>query len=247
MCQPKQTLTCGSGSPSNCKASAISASGYSAGRIVRIDNGRPVRRSGDKHSCPNGWKIWSPRNKNDWTIVYNAMKKNINNYPKKPHFIIDVTRPANGCGGCTKYAMKSTTAQQGSWRTTDRSAWWLRDARYNEPNGDYHANCYLHIYDVNPNNVRFNDANCGHYSTEYLCQSTKGRRRRAEALPTLDLVRADRQMKEFPQLEAINLSENFISSFPGVPRRSEVPQKEGERGGLLKIDNTDGPSLHNHG
>merc|ERR1712032_438412 len=163
MCQPKQTLKCGSGSPGNCKASAISASGYSAGRIVRIDNGRPVRRSGDKHSCPPGMKIWSPRNKNDWTIVFNAMGKNINNYPKKPHLIVDVTRPANGCGGCTKYAMKSNVAQQASWKTTDGSAWWLRDAKYNEPNGDYHANCYLHVYDVNPNNVRFNDGNCNYY------------------------------------------------------------------------------------
>merc|ERR1712178_519440 len=92
------------------------------------------------------------------------------NYPKKPHFIVDVTRPANGCGGCTKYAMKSSTAQQGSWTTTDGSSWWLRDAKYNEPNGDYHANCYLHIYDVNPNNVRFNDGNCNYASTDYLCQ-----------------------------------------------------------------------------
>merc|ERR1711959_42423 len=149
-----------------------------------------------------------------------------------------------GCGGCTKYAMRSNTAQQGSWRTKDGSAWWLRDARYNEPNGDYHANCYLHIYDVNPNNVRFNDGSCAYYSTEYMCQPNKGRRRRAEALSTLDLMPADRQMKEFPNPEAINLSENFISSFPG---RSEVPQKEGERGGVLKIDSTDGPSLHNHG
>merc|ERR1711959_529242 len=166
----QQALKCRSGSASNCKTSTIKTPKYSAGNLVRIHNGRRVRKSTEAHSCPNGWKIWSPRNKNDWTIVHGAMKKNINNYPKKPHFIVDVTRPANGCGGCTKYAMKSTTAQQGSWRTKDGSAWWLRDARYNEPNGDYHANCYLHIYDVNPNNVRFNDGNCNYYSTEYLCQ-----------------------------------------------------------------------------
>merc|ERR1719261_2354120 len=245
--KPAIPTKCRSGSPGNCKLTNIHVPGYSPGALVRIHNGRRIRKSTETHSCPVGYKVWSPRNKNDWTIVYNAMKKNINNYPKKPHFIIDVTRPANGCGGCVKYAMKSTTAQQGSWRTTDRSAWWLRDARYNEPNGDYHANCYLHIYDVNPNNVRFNDGSCSYYSTEYLCQPMKGHRRRAEALPTLDLVRADRQMKELPNLEADNLSENFISSFPGVPMHSEVPQKEGDRGGLLKIDSTDEPSLHNHG
>merc|ERR1712151_231111 len=172
LCQPKAKIPtkCRNGSPSNCKVTNLAVKGYSPGGLVRIHNGRRVRKSTEVDSCPDGWKVWSPRNKNDWTLVYNRMGKNINNYPKKPHFIVDVTRPANGCGGCTKYAMKSTTAQQGSWRTKDGSAWWLRDARYNEPNGDYHANCYLHIYDVNPNNVRFNDGNCNYYSTEYLCQ-----------------------------------------------------------------------------
>merc|ERR1712048_803337 len=167
------TIKCRAGSPSNCKTSTINVPGYSAGNIVRIHNGRRVRKSTETDSCPTGYKIWSPRNKADWTRVYNALGKNIKNYPQKPHFIVDVTRPANGCGGCTKYAMKSSTAQQGSWRTKDGSAWWLRDAKYNEPNGDYHANCYLHIYDVNPNNVRFNDGNCNYYSTEYMCQKVQ--------------------------------------------------------------------------
>merc|ERR1712151_898464 len=175
LCQPKAKIPtkCRNGSPSNCKVTNLAVKGYSPGGLVRIHNGRRVRKSTEVDSCPDGWKVWSPRNKNDWTLVYNRMGKNINNYPKKPHFIVDVTRPANGCGGCTKYAMKSTTAQQGSWRTKDGSAWWLRDARYNEPNGDYHANCYLHIYDVNPNNVRFNDGSCAYYSTEYLCQKVQ--------------------------------------------------------------------------
>ena len=163
-------MKCRSGSPSNCKITTYNVKGYSPGGLAKVHNGRRVRRSTETDSCPNGWKVWSPRNKNDWTLVYNSFKKSINNYPKKPHFIIDVTRPANGCGGCTKYAMKSSTSQQGSWKTTDGSDWWLRDAKYNEPNGDYHANCYLHVYDVNPNNVRFNDGSCGYYSTEYLCQ-----------------------------------------------------------------------------
>merc|ERR1712025_1071930 len=96
--------------------------------------------------------------------------KNIKNYPNGPHLIVDVTRPKNGCGGCTRYAMKSGVSQQGEWTTRDSSSWWLRDGKYNEPNGDYHANCYLHVYDVNPNNVRFNDGSCGYYSKTYLCQ-----------------------------------------------------------------------------
>merc|ERR1712187_610447 len=164
---------CGPGSPSNCKISQISVPGYSPGQLVRVDNGRRVRRSTEADSCPTGWKIWSPRNKNDWTIVYNALGKNIARYPRTHHLLVDVTRPANGCGGCTRYPMRYATAQQRSWRTTDGSQWWLRDSRYNEPNGDYHANCYLHIYDVNPNNVRFNDGSCSYHSNAYLCQPKK--------------------------------------------------------------------------
>ena len=142
---------------------------------MRISNGLKVSKSTDKNSCPSGWKIWSPRNKNDWTIVYNAMGKNLKNYPQKPHLIVDVTRPADKCGGCTGSAMKSTTPQQRSWTTTDGSAWWLRDSRFNEPNGDYQANCYLQLYDVNPNNVGFNDYKCGFSSSDYLCQKSAPR------------------------------------------------------------------------
>jgi len=161
---------CGPGSASNCKVTKVSVKGYSAGDLYRVDNGRQVRRSTETDSCPSGYKIWSPRNKNDWTLVYNALGKNIKNYPNGPHLIVDVTRPKNGCGGCTSYAMKTGVSQQGEWTTRDSSNWWLRDAKYSEPNGDYHANCYLHVYDVNPNNVRFNDGSCGYYSKSYLCQ-----------------------------------------------------------------------------
>jgi len=161
---------CRPGSSGSCRVVKINVAGYSPGQLVRIYNGRGVRRSTDTDSCPNGWKVWSPRSKTDWTRVYNALGKNINNYPKRPHLIVDVTRSGNGCGGCTRYPMRYATPQQRSWRTKDGSTWWLRDSRYNEPNGDYHKNCYLHFYDVNPNNVRFNDGNCNYYSSEYLCQ-----------------------------------------------------------------------------
>ena len=153
----------------------VKVTGYSAGGVVRVTKGKRVAKSTQANSCPSGYKIWSPRNKNDWTLVYNALGKNIKNYPKAPHLIVDVTRGANGCGGCQKYAMKSGVSKQSSWRTKDGSDWWLRDSKYNEPNGDYHANCYLQVYDVNPSNVRFNDGKCGHSSDTYLCQPNKKR------------------------------------------------------------------------
>ena len=163
-------VQCASGSPKDCKVENLKVTGYSAGGVVRVTKGKKVTKSTQANSCPSGWKIWSPRNKNDWTLVYNALGKNIKNYPRKPHLIVDVTRGANGCGGCTKYAMKSGVSQQSSWKTTDGSDWWLRDSKYGEPNGDYHANCYLDVTNVDPNDVRFNDLNCGHSAEDYLCQ-----------------------------------------------------------------------------
>ena len=70
--------------------------------------------------------------------------------------------------------MNSGVSQQSSWHTDDGAPWWLRDSKFNEPNGDYHANCYLHVYKVDPNDVQFNDANCAHSSTDYMCQPVKG-------------------------------------------------------------------------
>ena len=168
-------VSCLAGSPSNCKVTNVPVSGYSAGKVIRVTNGLKVSKSTEKNSCPSGWKIWSPRNKNDWTLVYNALGKNIANYPKAPHLLVDVTRSANGCTGCKDYAMKSTIIEQILWKTSDGSAWWLRDSKYNQPSGNYHANCYLSIQAVDPNNVIFDDNDCGHSSTDYLCQSIESK------------------------------------------------------------------------
>merc|ERR1712051_712969 len=177
-CNAKQKLAltvadrmeCNKGSAKNCVVKAVNVKGYSAGKLVRVDNGLKVSKSTQKNSCPAGYKIWSPRSKQDWTSVYNAMGKNTKKYPQKPNLIIDVTSNKKGCGGCAKFAMKSGVKQQNMWKTSDGSKWWLRDTKYNEPNGDYHANCYLHVSNANPNDVRFNDQDCKIMSTAYLCQ-----------------------------------------------------------------------------
>merc|ERR1712176_752535 len=92
LCQPKAkpapVLKCNNGSPKNCAVKDLKVSGLSAGKLLRVDNGFKVSKSTMKNSCPAGYKIWSPRNKNDWTRIYNAMSKK------------------NGCGGCNKFAMK---------------------------------------------------------------------------------------------------------------------------------------------
>ena len=165
--------SCSAGSPENCQVTDVSVSGYSAGNVTRVANGLKVSKSTDKNSCPSGWKIWSPRNKDDWTLVYNALGKGFENYPQNPSLIVDVTRSQNGCGGCKDYAMNSGVSAQSSWKTSDGSAWWLRDSKYNEPSGNYYANCYLAVLGVDPNNVKFDDRKCKASSTEYLCQAVQ--------------------------------------------------------------------------
>jgi len=92
-------------------------------------------------------------------------------WPANPFLIVDITRNENGCGGCSS-AMNSDNSAQSSWTTTDGSPWWLRDSNYGEPNGDYHANCYLYVHGTNnPEALYFNDANCLYHSSSYLCQT----------------------------------------------------------------------------
>ena len=154
------------GNPSNCLLSKVALKGaYSGGKLIKVTNGLRVSKSTQQNSCPKGYKIWSPQSQQDWQTAIAST-----DIPGAPHVIVDVTRASNGCGGCTKYPMNSDVPQQSSWVTSDGSPWWLRDKNYNEPNGDYHANCYLHIYKTDPNDVRFNDGSCGYSSSSYLCQ-----------------------------------------------------------------------------
>merc|ERR1719379_1705830 len=129
-----------------------------------------VRRSADKSSCPLGTKLFSPRSRQDWdTFIKSAEPL------RAPNWIVDVTRPQNGCGGCTRYSMNAETSQQSTWRTQDGSPWWLRSTRYNEPNGDYHANCYLDLWHTpkNPDAITWNDGSCSYHSKSYYCQPKK--------------------------------------------------------------------------
>merc|ERR1719197_2107930 len=185
-CQPiSVSLRPKSGSPKSCKCSRVELSGkYLAGVLVACKQCLAVRKSTQKNSCPNGMKIFSPASRGDWkTVLASAPAL------RAPHFIVDVTRPQNGCGGCKKYAMKSSTPQQATWRTSDGSPWWLRSTPYNEPNGDYHANCFLNMHGnpTSPDTLHFNDHNCAYHSRSYYCQPTRAnknyggfhRRRRA--------------------------------------------------------------------
>jgi hypothetical protein len=161
------------GSPSGCKCSKVGLKGqYSAGALLMCEKCLTVSKSKDKDSCPVGTKIFSPSNLADWKTLFDSVP-NAKSKVAAPHFIVDVTRPQNGCGGCTRNAMNSGNKKQSTWRTSDGTAWWFRaDGRtYNEPNGDYSANCYLDLWhSPTPTNIVWNDGNCNYKSKSYYCQ-----------------------------------------------------------------------------
>merc|ERR1740127_20785 len=165
------SLKAASGSPKSCKCKRVSLNGpYSAGPMVKCTGCRDVRASNQKNSCPIGTKLFSPASKSDWQSFFGSAGSLY-----APHWIIDVTRPQSGCGGCTSNPMNSGNRKQKSWTTSDGSPWWLRSTRYSEPNGDYNANCFLNLWH-NPRRataVTFNDGRCNYHAKSYYCQPEK--------------------------------------------------------------------------
>lgn len=169
------------GSPRACICSKVILTGrYSPGSLIKCLGCLRVSKALQKNSCPVGTKLFSPRSRQDWK-TFIASAKPI----RSPNFIIDVTRPQNGCGGCTRAPMNSKVPSQATWRTADHSPWWLRSTRYTEPNGDYRANCYFDLWQAPPseNNVAFNDKGCSYHSNSYYCQTAVVKRKPAPPAP----------------------------------------------------------------
>merc|ERR1712100_1001583 len=86
------------GSPDGCACSVVTmGTAYTPGSLVKCENCKDVSRSRDANSCPKGTKLFSPRSRADWESFINAAQP-----LRAPNFIIDVTRPQNGCSGCTQ-------------------------------------------------------------------------------------------------------------------------------------------------
>merc|ERR1719456_1534485 len=143
------TLEPKDGSPDGCKCKKVEVTGtYLPNNVlIKCENCLDVYNSNMENSCPYGTKIFSPETREDWK-TFLASSTAVRN----PHWIIDVTRPQDGCGGCTAYPMNSGTPAQATWHTSDMSPWWLRSTTYTQPNGDgselhgdYHANCYMNL------------------------------------------------------------------------------------------------------
>merc|ERR1719174_1861035 len=156
------------GSPSGCTCTLVELTGeFSPGPLVKCMNCLTAYRSTDPNSCPSGFKVYSPRSRDDWRTIQASV-----NFDEvaKPHHVVDVTRPHNGCGGCTSHYMNSDVQGQSSWVTSDGTPWFLRDSHYGEPNGDYTENCYLALWSPSDGQVSFNDGSCSYHSNSYFCQ-----------------------------------------------------------------------------
>jgi len=175
-CQKKELITTPKvGSPTSCKCEPVVLTGpYSAGALIKCTSCLKVSKSTQKNSCPIGTKLFSPASISDWkTFITSARSL------KGPNFIIDITRPQNGCGGCARSAMNSGDPAQKTWGTADGSPWWLRGQKTSEPNGDYKANCYMDLgtMPANENSIAFNDHNCAYSSNSYYCQPVKTKKK----------------------------------------------------------------------
>jgi len=168
-CQQKWMSTAPKpGSPAGCSCARVELTGrYSPGALLKCTGCTRVSKTEDKDSCPEGTKLFSPRSREDWKTVLDSAGP-----LRSPAWIVDVTRPENGCAGCVAAPMNFEVPEQATWRTQDGSPWWLRSTKYSEPNGDYKANCYMDLWH-NPNNadsITFNDKDCRANSDAYYCQ-----------------------------------------------------------------------------
>jgi len=161
-CQPREENlqpAAGSGDACTCKKVQLVGT-YSAGVLLKCEKCLDIHQSTDQNSCPEGTKLFAPESEQDWTTFLASAAP-----LRAPHWIVDITRPQDGCGGCDQFAMNSAQAEQATWVTKDGAPWFLRSAAIGQPmvesggsltsettfggnpqvNG-YKANCYLNLY-----------------------------------------------------------------------------------------------------
>eukprot|EP00937_MAST-01D_sp_MAST-1D-sp2_P004579 g4579.t1 len=126
-------------------------------------------------SCPAGTQIWVPRSKDHMRQVSTEFGESVSR-------AIGVYGHNNGCGCCTHHAMKSTTCQDNHWSgltntfddmTTPSSPWFIMDHSISEPNGDYHAGCWLHTWYSGGVVYHHNDAHCHYSFSSYICSTNR--------------------------------------------------------------------------
>jgi len=136
---------------------------YSPGPLVRCTDCTDVYKASQTNSCPDGTKIFAPRSHDDWTTFLSSADPN---NVRSPNFIIDITRPRDGCGALCAVPAEEGTEEEGTetapmniesiqtlvadrnerWVTKDGGHWWLRSTNYFAPTAEYKANCYMDVW-----------------------------------------------------------------------------------------------------
>jgi len=174
------------GSPDGCQCTQVQLQDvYSAGPVIRCDGCIDVHHTTDQNSCPSGWKIFSPASQGDWEVLHNALGDHSHhiaspartpgfttNWPASPWLIVDVSKATghNMIPRDQRPAMNSGNPAAAEWHTSDGSPFWLRDAQWGQPDGNYNENCFLDIFSVNAQSMGFDDHSCVPHSSSYLCQ-----------------------------------------------------------------------------
>ena len=109
--------------------------------IIPIEGGTPTRRYTDANSCPAGSNIWVPR-------THEMVEAMFQRYGRQAS-LVGIYGRESGCGGCTGYAMNSGVPEQAAHWTSvgpetgsPAEPWFMREAQFSEPNGDYEAGCW---------------------------------------------------------------------------------------------------------
>ncbi|KAJ8608978.1 hypothetical protein CTAYLR_008963 [Chrysophaeum taylorii] len=113
--------------------------------VLAITNGERTCKRTDANSCPDGFDVWVPRS-------YDHAKAVRDLFGGSPYTdLVGIYREEDGCGGCTRLAMNSQvqlayeaeSKENVGWKSVAGNPWFMRETTFNEPNGDYTADCWL--------------------------------------------------------------------------------------------------------
>ena len=151
---------------------------WSPGQLVSCAGSgcRDVYKATDVNSCPTGWKIFSPRNQQDWQTLIDVGVK----VPASPNMLVDVYNEKNGSpkspfsqqANFEVMNSKDNAGARGRWRTSDGSAWFLRSGVFSQPDNSFTADymLYLTAQPTSAADVEFDDYWDNSHSNSYLCQ-----------------------------------------------------------------------------
>ena len=150
-----------------------------------VEQGKKTYKYTDANSCPPGTDIWVPRSQALLEAVvrhYGFFTDSRQGFNDNNDELVGIYGRADGCGGCHDAddggAMNSGSPDQKiHWTSVGPSTgapaepWFLRNAPYSEPNGDYDAGCWLRTWHFEGEGLRINDGGCTYGYKSYVCSS----------------------------------------------------------------------------